>query len=288
MMSGSSSTSRSLAAFKEQVCLELERCGLVAETNPSEWRNAVRMIHVNAPALPHVSPFETDYSDFQREMFRIISGRDGHDPVIDEPCEGRTPPSRDSARCNLVKRRLKDALVEVGARSVVEFGFGDGEVCMDLARASLSVHGVDVCGRRVHALLARAHSEGLPISAERAEMSQWRSHSRFDAVVFNQAFHHCFEHEKLLRSCRALLNTKGCILFADEPIESSFYAPWGLRLDGPALWVTRTRGWMELGFREDYFLELLGRVGFRCERKQEGPGRGSNFFKVIRDACSAP
>jgi hypothetical protein len=38
--------------------------------------------------------------------------------------------------------------------------------------------------------------------------------------------------------------------------------PWGLRLDGCSLWAIRKNGWMELGFRDDYFRDALARTGW--------------------------
>ena len=38
--------------------------------------------------------------------------------------------------------------------------------------------------------------------------------------------------------------------------------PWGLRLDGESIRSISEFGWMELGFSEDYFGELLMRHGF--------------------------
>ena len=36
--------------------------------------------------------------------------------------------------------------------------------------------------------------------------------------------------------------------------------PWGLRLDRQSLWAIRENGWLELGFRDDYFARGAGRM----------------------------
>jgi len=41
--------------------------------------------------------------------------------------------------------------------------------------------------------------------------------------------------------------------------------PWGLRLDGEAIRAIAEFGWMELGYSEDYFVELLARCGYSVE-----------------------
>ena len=38
--------------------------------------------------------------------------------------------------------------------------------------------------------------------------------------------------------------------------------PWGVRTDGEALWAMRQFGWLELGYRESYFLRMLGHLGW--------------------------
>jgi hypothetical protein len=52
------------------------------------------------------------------------------------------------------------------------------------------------------------------------------------------------------------------------PIVDWFPAPWGLRNDGQSAWSIRKFGWMELGFRTDYFTDLLKRHGWKTEKKE--------------------
>ena len=52
----------------------------------------------------------------------------------------------------------------------------------------------------------------------------------------------------------------GAIVFAAEPIIDDFYCPWGVRLDGQSAWSIRKFGWLELGFRTDYFRKTLDRL----------------------------
>ncbi len=61
------------------------------------------------------------------------------------------------------------------------------------------------------------------------------------------------------------MNDDGRIVFAGEPIvKESPTVPfaWGCRLDGESLYVGKSFGWMELGFQESYFVELLIRKGW--------------------------
>ena len=58
-----------------------------------------------------------------------------------------------------------------------------------------------------------------------------------------------------------------------SPFQTNSSNLGGMRLDGSALWAIRKNGWMELGFREDYFAQALLRSGWF------GPGNA---------ACQAP
>ena len=63
-----------------------------------------------------------------------------------------------------------------------------------------------------------------------------------------------------------LVSRDGKLVFSAEPISDELPAPWCLRLDGESLWQIRRRGWLELGFQERYFIDTLGRFGWRAER----------------------
>ena len=65
----------------------------------------------------------------------------------------------------------------------------------------------------------------------------------------------------LLRALRQAVMPEGRIFFGGEPITADFPMPWGLRLDGNSLWAIRKNGWLELGFREDYFARALAETG---------------------------
>jgi hypothetical protein len=71
---------------------------------------------------------------------------------------------------------------------------------------------------------------------------------------------------------RRLLKPGGFICFSGEPIISGqspdqelLPYPWGLRLDGEAIRSIAEFGWMELGYSEAYFVELLARCGYSVE-----------------------
>ena len=67
-----------------------------------------------------------------------------------------------------------------------------------------------------------------------------------------------------------ILKPKGKIYFAAEPITNIFPLPWTLRMDGESLFVIRKHGWMELGFRSDFFSDLLIKTGWDGDCIEEG------------------
>lgn len=85
---------------------------------------------------------------------------------------------------------------------------------------------------------------------------------KFDVIIFYEAFHHSFEFPSLIDKIKRLLNQDGILILAGEPIIKNWHQPWGIRDDSQTLWAVRKHGWMELGFDEDFLLELFYDKGF--------------------------
>ena len=93
------------------------------------------------------------------------------------------------------------------------------------------------------------------------DMLTFEADEPFDAALFFESFHHCADHQQMLRRLHDIVAPSGQVMFAAEPIDN-FPFPWGLRLDGMSLWSTRRYGWLELGFETRYFVEALARNGW--------------------------
>ena len=102
-----------------------------------------------------------------------------------------------------------------------------------------------------------------------------------DAVLFFESFHHCSDHLRLIQALSAAVKEDGRVFFAAEPVTADFPLPWGLRLDGESLWAIRNFGWLELGFNERYFLQVLTKFGWRVE-KHVGAG---TTWGTVYEAC---
>ncbi|OJY92714.1 MAG: hypothetical protein BGP25_07410 [Lysobacterales bacterium 63-13] len=155
---------------------------------------------------------------------------------------------------------IKTMNLAQGAR-VLEIGSGYGPLTWHLASMGIHVTCVDVH----EPLLAYVdeRTRGLPGNVETlvADMNSLELKGSFNAIVFFESFHHAADHAAVLKALPRLLEPNGVLVFGGEPIvpEGSLAVPypWGLRMDGLSLWCIRRHGWMELGFKEDYFRSLL-------------------------------
>ena len=88
----------------------------------------------------------------------------------------------------------------------------------------------------------------------------------FDIVIFESSFHHCGEPVKLLKLIYKYTAKDAKIIFLKESIEDWYDRPWGIvRPDGETILQIRLRGWLELGYRKDFFKELLTMTGWKIE-----------------------
>lgn len=150
-----------------------------------------------------------------------------------------------------------------GAR-ILEMGPGCGNLTLTLARTGYHVTGLDLEPRYLELINHWAEVFGVSdkVTTVEGTFSDFDLPGPFDAVMFFESFHHCVEHVDLLRKLRGTLAPDGVLCFFGEPIEKDFDTPWRLRTDSLAAYYIRTLGWMELGFREDYFVQMLYRTGF--------------------------
>jgi protein-L-isoaspartate O-methyltransferase len=159
--------------------------------------------------------------------------------------------------------------LDLGAGSrVLELGPGWGNTTLALARMGCAVTAVDIEPRFVELIRTRADRIHADIDARVGDFSLVRElEGPYDAVLFFECFHHCADHRGLLADLSRVVAPGGKVVFAAEPIETAFPVPWGLRLDGESLWAIRRHGWLELGFRESYFLGTLAQFGWSVRKR---------------------
>jgi ubiquinone/menaquinone biosynthesis C-methylase UbiE len=167
--------------------------------------------------------------------------------------------------------------------SVLEFGPGWGNTTLFLARSGYRVTAVDIEQNFIDLINERARRKQVSVETILGDFSLLHGFDRrFDAILFFECFHHCADPHALVAGLDRVVAPGGKIVFASEPITDYFPIPWGLRLDGESLWAIRKNGWLELGFKETYFRELMARNGWVIEKKTCGDSLWNTLFVATR------
>lgn len=182
---------------------------------------------------------------------------------------------------------LRCMALPAGSR-VLEFGAGWGISSVWLAQLGHHVTTVDIEPDFCKLIRRRAAQEGVRVEVINADFFWIEQQNRqFDAVIFQGCFHHCDDHLRLLRALVPAVAPDGRIFFGAEPVMADFPQPWGLRLDGNSLWAIRKNGWLELGFRADYFRQALARTGwFAVHRAIAGGGDTLDVWEARHQAAA--
>lgn len=160
-------------------------------------------------------------------------------------------------------------------QSVVEFGCGWGNLAVPLAKLGRQVAAVDIDEAFLRRAQGLAQRDGAELAIHLGDFVEVAGQlpMRYDAAVFQSSFHHCLDFETLMaRLADTVLTEEGRIFFFAEPIHRDFAFPWGLRFDGESLWAIMCNQWLELGFDEDFFLQMALRHGFFLSRVDGVPG----------------
>ncbi len=251
----------------------MERLDEAARVSDDELRRLFATFVMELDLELPDDPYSDQYRQRIFECFAYLRGRpydprDERTPVDLETCmPAPFPYSTGSAET------VGNSLIAIGhliktmalhPRSrVLEFGAGWGNVAIPLAQMGHEVTALDIDPSMTRLLAARADRLGVEVETHTGDfMSAWELARRFDVVLFVSSFHHASDHLALLSGMERLVRAGGKLVFAAEPISNALPAPWCLRLDGESLWQIRKRGWLEVGFQEDYFVETLEKFGW--------------------------
>jgi len=174
--------------------------------------------------------------------------------------------------------------------TVLEMGSGYGPLTYQMASMGYRVTCTDISEKLLE--YVRTRCAGLPGHVETicCDLNTFSLVGAYDAVVFYESFHHVLDHAELLRRIDACLVDDGILVFAGEPIVPANSPivpyPWGLRMDGSSLWAIRRDGWLELGFRIDYFERLLRDTGWSYRRIPSVSIPGMEIWICERDRKS--
>jgi 2-polyprenyl-3-methyl-5-hydroxy-6-metoxy-1,4-benzoquinol methylase len=256
------------------------------------------------PRLPRAvpDPFSSAYQDFQLDLYHELTGRRyqvaNEETAFDADDVFRRPfpwSTRSAATVGGFLIAYGFFIQELGLRpgaKVLELGSGYGSLTMNLALTGYDVTCVDMSRRLLDFVERRARQLDVPVKTICGDMATVAIPGRFDAILFHESFHHCFQHQLMVSRLSDLLAPGGKVGFAAEPIVEEGNPlvpyPWGLRLDGLSLLSTRRWGWMELGFQRSYFFELLRRAGWRLDYRALRYVEWANLYLATRAAEHLP
>lgn len=268
---------------------------------------ALSDVYIELPAerttIAGIDPFSTDYLHAVTSWLETITGRAGYNPARDELSNYlESPDPADKVAFVPAIYRVKSSvflgemLQSFGAvlkaldvregHSVLEYGPGDGQISLALARIGCEVTAVDIEQRYLEQIDAQAAALRTSIRTIQGPFGTAEPGRRYDRILFFEAFHHALAHHELVRTLRDQLMPEGYIVFAGEPIlavDNYFRCilpyPWGPRLDGLSVQTMRSCGWCELGYTREYFIEMLMRAGFVVGfRDNPSTSRGSAYI----------
>jgi SAM-dependent methyltransferase len=239
----------------------------------------------DAPAPP-LDPFSEDYRRFVLDVWGMLSRRPEYNP---KTCEASpfliefdnvfrlSPYSYGSAEMLgefLITYGfiIKTMRLKAGTR-VLEYGAGNAQILLQLARMGCEVTAIDIEPRYVDLINEQARIMQLPVRALVGTFDDDPPVGLYDAVLFFESFHHALDHASLIRRLSAHVKESGILAFSGEPIipADSYWRPtipypWGPRLDLLSLRATKAYGWLELGFQEEYFNAMLARYGWNVTK----------------------
>lgn len=225
---------------------------------------------------PPADPYSPEYRDYMLELYRSVSGRSAYDPeqferanlslraVLENPWPFASGDPLVAGSYFMGVAHIVRLLGILGAKTVFEYGVGWGHTALMMAQSGMSVTASDiepVFLDRLEALAANDPRLDITTIGGRFGVLP-ESPEAFDAFVFFECFHHCLDFLDLIPRLRERLKPGGAIVLAGEPMLPADAPPWSVRLDGHSLWAARTHGWMELGFREDFLIDVFRREGF--------------------------
>lgn len=258
------------------------KCSLESNTVSEQlYKMSNIYLDIDSSCFNNINPFTDEYRSRVLELYKAISYRNDYSPVCEktdslDSIETSTNPipyrfadsnlTGEYLVCyGLIMRALN---VSKGAK-VLEYGAGEGQLSINLARLGCDSYVVDIEGRFLESIKKQCDHLDITISTSTNVFGDGFEEELFDRVVFFEAFHHWFSHWPDLIRIKNKLKENGFICFSGEPIikKDSLHKniipyPWGLRLDGESIRSINEFGWMELGFSEEYFVDLLMKSGF--------------------------
>ena len=261
----------------EEVDEMLRMLDKAAAISDDELRRGFTQFHMQFPLELPADPDSPEYRASQMKLYEWLHGKPYAVSNEVSAFDVQSAASRPFPFFTESPQTVGNHIISIGhlirtlnlppKSSILEFGPGWGNTTLWLARMGYDVTAVDIEQNFVDLIRERARRKSLQVNAMQGDFSMIHSFDRqFDAVLFFECFHHCSDHQALIAGLDRVIAPGGKAVFAAEPITDDFPIPWGLRLDGESLWAIRKNGWLELGFQERYFRDLMARHGWELNK----------------------
>ncbi|HBU12914.1 MAG TPA: hypothetical protein DEB31_09400 [Clostridiales bacterium] len=234
-------------------------------------------------------PFSREYADWEFAFFEFLSGQkyfsgnEGAGMETEElsatlfyPCQSQI---RSFERC---AKFLKAIRPNAGDR-VFEMGFGWGALLEALGRCGCRVAGLDVSKTLCEYVKRRLGDQNIEANLINGSFFAIEQvEGTFDCIIFESSFHHCADPVRLMNIVSKKLAVGGRLIFLDEPVYPVLDRPWGVtRYDGQALMAVRMQGWLEYGFRADFFEQMLQRAGLKLQAAHQ-QAVGTPVYEAVK------
>jgi 2-polyprenyl-3-methyl-5-hydroxy-6-metoxy-1,4-benzoquinol methylase len=256
----------------------LKQLEAAAAISDDELRRVFQTFRMEFPLDLPADPASDEYRQKQFELYQWLHGKrysvKNEASVFDVDAAAAMPFPYHTKSCDTVGNQLitigfliKHLDLKPNSR-VLEFGPGWGNTTIELTRMGHALTTIEIEPRFVELIEKRARQKNLSVTAINGDFFDCKGlDGQFDAVLFYECFHHCSDHRALIPELARLVAPGGKVMFAAEPILEEFPMPWGIRLDGESLWAIRNHGWLELGFKESYFRQLMSENGWELRKE---------------------
>jgi 2-polyprenyl-3-methyl-5-hydroxy-6-metoxy-1,4-benzoquinol methylase len=175
---------------------------------------------------------------------------------------------------------------------ILEIGSGYGALTFHLASMGYRVTCLDINADLLKFVEARTAGVPQPIETICGDMAAVEIPGTYDAVIFNASLHHSLEHRAVIQRLDSILVSNGLVAFTSEPIVDNDSVlvpyPWGIRMGGFSMWTIRTKGCMELGFHESYFVRMLKDLGYHVTRYNLGLSGHTDLWLASQGELPGP
>jgi 2-polyprenyl-3-methyl-5-hydroxy-6-metoxy-1,4-benzoquinol methylase len=121
----------------------------------------------------------------------------------------------DFGRQHLLTPAILRMLGDVGGKSILDAGCGQGYLCRLLAKQGAHVTGVEPAAPQITYAIGRERSDILDIAYVQEDLSKLRLNDRlFDAVVANMVFMDIPDYHQAMLNCVLYLKAGGSLIFS--------------------------------------------------------------------------